>query len=41
MGVQRLHQFVETAKQNIHISAFANKTVAVDVSGWLHRGLFN
>ena len=41
MGVVRLHTFVSTAKQSIHLSEFANQTVAVDVSGWLHRGLFN
>ena len=40
MGIPQLHQFIKSAAQPIHISELSGRTVAVDVSSWLHKGLF-
>ena len=41
MGVTGLHQFVSSiATEDFPLSSLANKTVAVDASAWLFKGLF-
>lgn len=38
MGVDGLLPFVASASSDCHISRYKGKAVAVDASGWLHRG---
>ena len=41
MGIPQLLPFVKSIAQPVHLSELKGKTVAIDVSGWLHRGLFS
>ena len=41
MGVTGLHKFVSSVAHDTHLSQFRGQTLAVDVSAWLHRGLFS
>ena len=40
MGIQGLHAWVKPISQPISLTELKGRTIAVDVSGWLHRGLF-
>ena len=41
MGIPQLLPFVKSIAQPVHLSELSGKTVAIDISGWLHRGLFS
>lgn len=38
MGVPGLLQYVRSVVQQVHLSEFRGRTLAVDVSSWLHKG---
>ena len=38
MGIDGLHPFVASCSQEVHVSQFRGRRVAVDASIWLHRG---
>jgi len=40
MGITGLLPFLKKASRPTHISEFRDKTVAIDVYCWLHRGAF-
>ena len=40
MGIQGLLPLVRSVVQRVSISEFAGCVLAVDASGWLHRGMY-
>ncbi len=40
MGIPGLLQALQPASTDVHISAFAGKSVAIDLYCWLHRGAY-
>lgn len=41
MGIAGLLPLLKSITERIHISAFANETVAVDAYSWMHRALYS
>ena len=41
MGVRGLLPALKSVTDQVHVSKYAGKTVAVDASGWLYKGAYS